>query len=162
MEILEAETKDAAEILALVHLAFADVAAEYGVESLPPLDETLPDLLAEFQTHTILKAVEGRRIVGSVRGTLYRGTCEIGRLVVRPDAQGRGIGIALTREIERRFPRAERFEAFTGHRSGASQRIFSRLGYVPFRVEPVSDSLQLVYLEKPGPAVQVDPRQRRR
>jgi GNAT superfamily N-acetyltransferase len=150
MEILRAEPADAPAILAIVHAAFGPVAAEYGAETLPPLEETLADLLDDFRTHVVLKAVEGGRIVGSVRGVLFRGTCEVGRLVVDPGFQGRGVGKALAAEIERCFADAERFELFTGHRSGPSLHIYAGLGYVPFRIEPVSDELQLVYLEKTG------------
>jgi GNAT superfamily N-acetyltransferase len=149
-----ATTADAEEILALVHAAFAPVAEEYGVATLPPLQETLADLLADFRTHVILKAAEDGRIVGSVRAALFRGTCEVGRLVVDPGSQGHGVGTALARAIEARFPEADRFELFTGHRSGPSLHIYGNLGYVPFRIETVSDSLQLVYMRKPGPGKQ--------
>ncbi len=150
MEILPATAADAEEILAVVHAAFRPVAEEYGVPTLPPLEETLADLLADMRTHIVLKAVEEGRIVGSVRAALFRGTCEVGRLVVLPEMQGRGIGAALARAIETYFADAERFELFTGHRSGAPLHIYRSLGYLPFRVEPVSDRLQLVYLEKAG------------
>lgn len=147
-----AEPADAPEILGLVHRAFAAVAAEYEVPSLPPMEETLPDLLADFHTHTILKATaEDGRIVGSVRGALFHGTCEVSRLVVDPVAQGGGIGSALAREIEARFPDAVRFELFTGHRSGPALHIYGTLGYVPFRIEAVSERLQLIHLQKTGP-----------
>ncbi len=152
MEIELAKPEDAEDILALVHTAFSPVAREYGVGTLPPLEETLPDLLGQFRTHTILKAVDGGRIVGSVRGVMWRGTCEVGRLVVDPAFEGRGFGSALARELEARFPDARRFELFTGHRSGRSLHIYAKLGYLPFRLEAVSETLQLVYLEKPGPA----------
>ena len=153
MEILPAEPQDAEDILELTKLAFAPVAEEYGQPTLPPLEETLDDLRAQFRTHMILKAVDERgRIVGAVRGVMWRGTCEIGRLVVRPECQGRGTGTALAREIERCFPDARRFELFTGQRSGPSLHIYAKLGYAAMRVERVDDRLQLLYLEKPGPA----------
>ena len=88
------------------------------------------------------------RILGSVRGTQRDGTCEVGRLVVLPEAQGRGIGRALTIALEDRFPSAERFELFTGDHEGAALHIYRSLGYVPFRVQPVTGGLRLVYLEK--------------
>jgi GNAT superfamily N-acetyltransferase len=150
MEILQASAEDAPAILAICHAAFRPVADDYGETTLPPLEETLEDLLGDFGTHVILKAVEDGTIVGSVRGALFEGTCEVGRLVVAPGVQGRGVGSALAREIETYFPEAERFELFTGHRSGPSLHIYQGLGYLPFRVEPVTERLQLVFLEKPG------------
>jgi ribosomal protein S18 acetylase RimI-like enzyme len=161
MLISSAEPADAPEILAIVHAAFRPVAEQYGMASLPPLEDTLEDLLAEVRTHVILKAVDDDgRIVGSIRGRVCRGTCEVGRLAVEPGVQGRGIGTALAREIEARFPEVDRFELFTGHLSDAPLRLYRGLGYVPFRVEPVSDTLQLVYLSKPGPGKKGKPARR--
>lgn len=152
VSIETARPDDAEEILRLVHAVFRPVAEEYDMGTLPPLKDTLTDLLAQFRTHVILKAVDEGRIVGSVRGVMWRGTCEVGRLVVDHSMHGQGIGTALATELESHFPDAHRFELFTGHRSGPSLHIYARLGYVPFRIEPVSESLQLVYLEKAGPA----------
>jgi ribosomal protein S18 acetylase RimI-like enzyme len=152
MEITLAIPEDAEAILELQTAAFAPVASEYGQATLPPLEETLPELLGQFRSHTILKAVEDGRIIGSVRGTMWRGTCEIGRLVVDPSHQGRGIGTALAREIESRFPDAELFALFTGHHGGPALHIYATLGYGAVRVERINDDLQFVHLEKRGPA----------
>lgn len=157
MEIVLADPTDAEEILAVVHAAFRPVAEEYGVPTLPPLRETLDDLSADFRTHVVLKAVEDGRIVGSVRGALRDGTCEIGRLAVTPASQGRGIGAALAKAIEAHFPQAVRFELFTGDRRGPSLHIYERLGYRAFRVVAVSETLRLVYLDKDGPAKKGNP-----
>jgi ribosomal protein S18 acetylase RimI-like enzyme len=67
--------------------------------------------------------------VGSVRGRLEGDTCHIGRLVVHPRLQRRGIGARLMREIEGRFPKARRYELFTGHLSEGNLRLYRRLGY---------------------------------
>ena len=70
-----------------------------------------------------LKASVGGRIVGSVRAHVREGTCFVGRLIVHPDFQNRGIGTGLLNELERivltreAFWDAERFELFTGSRS---------------------------------------------
>jgi ribosomal protein S18 acetylase RimI-like enzyme len=152
MEITLATPEDAEAILAVQKAAFAPVAEEYRQATLLPLEETLDDLLGLFRDHTILKAVEDGRVVGSVRGVMRRGTCEIGRLVVDPASQGRGIGRALASEIESRFPDAVLFELFTGHHGGAALHIYGKLGYGAFRVERVDDDLTFVHLRKPGHA----------
>ena len=148
MEIALATREDAEEIVALVRLAFAPVATEYGMDTLPPLNDTPEALVAHLETHVVLKAVEAGRVVGSVRGVMTGGTCEVGRLVVHPEHAGNGIGSELARAIEGHFPDARRFELFTGHNSGPSLHIYRKLGYVPYRTEQVSDTLTLVYLEK--------------
>lgn len=45
-------------------------------------------------------------------------------------------------------PDAARFELFTGSRSLGNLRLYRRLGYEEFRLEPLSDQVELVYLEK--------------
>lgn len=87
-------------------------------------------------------------IVGSVRAQIKEGTCFIGRLLVHPNFQNQGIGTALMREMEKRFPQAERFELFTGHRSEKNLYLYGKLGYRELRREKVNDRLDLVYLEK--------------
>lgn len=148
LRIQTADRADAPEILAVCHAAFASEAERYDDWSLPPLHETVVDLEAAFATHLILKAVEASLIVGSVRGELRQGTCHIARLVVDPAHQGRGIGEALARAIENRFPDATRFEIFTGHRSTAALRLYDKLGYRRFREESLHERLTLVYLAK--------------
>jgi hypothetical protein len=53
-------------------------------------------------------------------------------------------------EIERRFPQAERFRLFTGHRSAKALHIYAELGYRESRTEYVHEDLTLIYLEKPN------------
>ena len=90
------------------------------------------------------------RIVGSVRTLLRNGTCCVGKLIVHPDYQNRGIGTALIKHLEHYHTRAVRFELFTGDRSLRNLYLYTKLGYREFRRERVNDKLGLVYLEKPG------------
>lgn len=103
---------------------------------------------ADLESQLFLKAVAGGEVVGSVRACREGGTCFIGRLVVRPDCQGRGIGTRLMDEIEARCAEAERFELFTGHRSDTALHIYAKRGYAVVRKEPVHARLTLVYLVK--------------
>jgi len=83
-----------------------------------------------------------------VRAREMYGTCHIGRLVVSPPAQGRGIGTRLMQEIEASFPSARRFELFTGSRSEGNLRLYRRLGYLPCREQSTPNGVTLVFLEK--------------
>lgn len=96
----------------------------------------------------LLKAVEGGQIVGSVRALLLDGMCQIGRLMVTPAQQGRGIGTALIRHVEDLFPAAQRFEPFTGSRSEQNIRLYQKLGYALYKTQNLSEQVTLVYLEK--------------
>src|SRR3954453_16667626 len=100
MIIEHAEVADAAEILALQRLAYQSEAQLYQDPTIAPLRQTLADVIAEFDTYVILKAIEDGKIVGSVRAICHDGVCSIGRLMVNPSRQGEGIGTALMRQIE--------------------------------------------------------------
>jgi ribosomal protein S18 acetylase RimI-like enzyme len=141
---------DAEQILKLQHLCYQTEAELYGDWQIPPLTQTLQSLHAEYETHRLLTAYLGSEVVGSVRGRLIDGTCHIGRLIVHPRLQRRGLGTRLMRAIEEDFTAADRYELFTGHLSENNLRLYRRLGYTGFREEVVSPQLRLVYLEKPG------------
>lgn len=139
----------AAAILGLQKRAYESEARLYDDWSLPPLTQTLESLRAEFTHCMVFQAIDGGSLLGSVRAREIDGTCHVGRLIVEPAHQGRGIGTRLLREVEAAFPRARRFELFTGSRSEANIRLYERLGYTRFREQTLSPAVTLVYLEKP-------------
>jgi GNAT superfamily N-acetyltransferase len=148
--ITEAGLADADDILALQKLAFESEARLYADWSLPPLIQTLDELRAEFAEKSVLKATCDGRIVGSVRAGLVGGTCHIGRLIVHPDYQRRGIGTRLMQAIESRYATASRYELYTGGRSVNNIRLYTMLGYRMVRAQTLSPQVTLVSMEKPG------------
>ena len=97
----------------------------------------------------VLTARSGPRLVGSVRARVADGVLHVGRLVVAPDRQGRGIGAALLTAVERvAGPEAHTAALFTGHRSAGNLRLYRQAGYVEQRREPVDELLTLVHLRK--------------
>jgi ribosomal protein S18 acetylase RimI-like enzyme len=149
VNIVQATVADAEAILRLQKLAYQSEARIYNDCNIPPLTQSDAEIEAEFADHVFLKATtDGLIIIGSVRACEQGGTCSIGRLIVHPDHQGRGIGSALMREIESRFAHARRFELFTGHKSERNIRLYRNLGYVTFREEQVTDALRLLFMEK--------------
>jgi GNAT superfamily N-acetyltransferase len=147
MRILLAQLGDAAAILRLQKVAYQTEARLYG-DDIPPLQQTLAELEREFGHFLILKAVGNGEVVGSVRARRDGGTCHLGRLIVKPELQGRGLGTLLMQQIESRCADAARFELFTGDRSLGNLRLYRRLGYTELRREVVRPGLCLVYLEK--------------
>lgn len=143
-----ATVEDAEQILALQKLCFQNEAALYNDSNIPPLTQTLADLQQEFASSRVLKIVLDGKIIGSVRAKLAADTCQIGRLIVHPNYQGRGLGTRLMSTIEREFGTAKRFELFTGSRSMANLRLYARLGYGEVRRVAVSAHLELVFLQK--------------
>ena len=152
VKIVEASREDAEEIMAVQRAAYTIEVKLYGDVSIPPLTETIDELRERFSDRVILKAAEDECIVGSVRGERSGDTCLVGRLCVHPEKQRRGIGEALLREIEKHFPDVARFELFTGDKSAGSLRLYERVGYLQFRTEAADFGVQLVFLDKSGPA----------
>jgi GNAT superfamily N-acetyltransferase len=146
--IQRASAADAPAILALQKLAYQSEARLYDAFDLPPLTQSLDSLRAEFDASRVLAARDGDVLVGSVRAREAHGTCHVGRLVVSPQLQGRGLGTRLMRAIEAEFPRVTCFELFTGSRSEANIRLYERLGYQRSREQTVSPALTLLFLEK--------------
>ena len=139
---------DAERILALQKLAYESEARLYDDWTLPPLTQTLENLAEEFATSRILKAVVAGELAGSVRGREEGGVCHVGRLIVRPDLQGLGVGTALLRHIESGFPAARSFELFTGSRSAANIRLYERLGYCRTHEQVLSPAVTLIFMQK--------------
>jgi GNAT superfamily N-acetyltransferase len=151
--IQRATVDDAAAILALQKRAYESEARLYDDWKLPPLTQSVDSLRAEFETSRVLKALDGvdaggRGLVGSVRARESDGTCHVGRLIVSPELQGRGLGTRLLRAIEAEFPAAARFELFSGSRSEANIRLYERLGYQRSREQVLSAAVTLVFMEK--------------
>ena len=147
--ILKAEYNDLREILDLQYLAYQSEAALFGSQDIPPLKQTIDEVIEEFNTGIILKIVIDNKIIGSVRAKEQNDTVYIGKLMVHPDHRRRGYGSQLLSEIERYFP-DKRYELFKSTRSIDNIRLYQKMGYTIFDRKAVNDQLQFVYLEKQG------------
>ena len=150
MRILKAEMDDLPAILSLQKLAYQSEAELVGDFTIPPLTQTLDGMVDDFNGGTILKAVEEdnpAEVIGSVRGRFLDGTLHIGRLIVHPSYQNRGIGTALLLSIEALYP-AARYELFTSERSERNLYLYSKNGYVEFKRERLNENTSIVFLEK--------------
>jgi hypothetical protein len=66
-KIVKAGDKDAARILDLQKLCFKSEADIYHLPQVPPMWENIHDFRNEFKTHTFLKVLLRKRIIGSLR-----------------------------------------------------------------------------------------------
>jgi ribosomal protein S18 acetylase RimI-like enzyme len=146
-----ARVDEARRILDLQYLCFRSQAAIYDDWAMPPLTQTLGELIQEYDHKKILVARLGDEVIGSVRARMDGKACHIDRLMVHPERQGDGLGERLMREIEADFPEADSFELFTGHRSESNLRLYCRLGYEAYREEVESDRVTLIHMRKPAP-----------
>jgi len=146
--ITDAHPDDAGKIMTVQRRAFTPQGELYDDPTLPPLVETEEAIRGNFKEYTILKAVRNGVIVGAVRGKMKGDVCRIGRLVVEPALQDRGVGRMLMEAIESKFPQARAFELFTGHKSEKTIALYKKLGYEIFREKRESDTLTLVFMRK--------------
>ncbi len=142
--------EDAGEVLTLQRAAYVAEAQLYGDPFLPPLVESLDQIRKVLDSDAVvLKAMDGHRMTGAVRGQFSEQTCLVGRLVVAPDQQGRGIATELMRAIEREVEgRAASLVLFTGHLSEDNLRLYRRLGYSETHRERIAPYLTLVHMRK--------------
>lgn len=146
--VLTTDQSDLPKILELQYLAYQSEAALFDDYNIQPLTETLEELEEEYRRGLVLKMVtEDGKIIGSVRSYSADGTTYIGKLMVHPDFQHRGLGTLLIHKIEEASSDA-RYELFTSTRSVNNIRLYERLGYKKFKEEHATDEIVFVYLEK--------------
>ncbi len=138
---------DVDAVLDVQRAAFAIEAQLYDEPALPPLQESRDQVAADLEKGLGLVAIEGDRLVGSVRVRVDGASLHIARLSVVPDQQGRGLGALLLAQAEK-VAQAEEALLFTGHLSASNLRLYARAGYVEQRRVRLDERVTLVYLRK--------------
>lgn len=133
LDVASATSADAPELLTLGRACWVSEGRIHGSFDIPPLVETLEDVVAglqQWQTWTVRAA---GRLVGSVRGRRDpqdAATWQVGRLMVAPDLQGRGLGRALLAHVEAAAPAdTDTYWINTGRGSERNLRTYRRAGY---------------------------------
>lgn len=148
MDIYKADHKDLDEILRLQYLAYQSEAALFGTDDIPPLKQTLDEVIAEYEKGIILKLVtDDNVIIGSVRAREENKSVYIGKLMVHPDHRHKGYGTRLLTEIEKCFT-CERYELFTSTRSVDNIRLYEKNGYKEYKRGALNNELIFVYMQK--------------
>jgi len=132
VEIRLATRADAGELFTLTRACWLqELWANPGV-LIPALEESFEDAVRGVDEWTTYVAVTGGRIVGSTRGRVTGdGTVwDVGRVMVAPDLQGRGLGRYLLALAEDAAPdHVTSYELWTGARSVENIRMYKRAGY---------------------------------
>jgi GNAT superfamily N-acetyltransferase len=97
---------------------------------------------------TVLKAVDGERLLGAIRGIVTGDTCLIRVLAVAPEAQGRGLGARLLQAIEDAHPQVERFELTTNMIMVGNVRFYLRHGYEVVEQMQHAPTIRLAFMRK--------------
>ena len=151
--VSRATAADAAELLVLQRCCWVEEALANETLDIPALHESLDDVRSWIATWSTWCVRLDGRLIGAVRGHQDGAAWEIGRLMVAPDLNGRGIARWLLGHIERQAPQSTtRFGLFTGRLSERNRRMYGRAGYVPAEPPPGTSAEQLeiaIYLAKP-------------
>lgn len=147
-EIIQACRNDLIDILALQQKAFYTVAEQINKFDIPPLLQTYQDICSENKETLILKYVSNNKIIGSVRGHIDENNiCHIGKLIVHPNHQNKGIGKALMYEIEKHFILCDKYTLFTGIETPNTLHLYSKIGYSIVDRKEV-DYISMIVMEK--------------
>jgi len=148
MRIGLATIQDVPELLELQHQTFGPQCIELGWEDAPPMTESLEQAYEDFAQYMTLKVQNDEgRIIGSIRGNVTEGSLYMGRLMVLPEYQRRGIGKQLFGEIQRLLVH-NRAWLCTCKQVPAPYEFYLREGFRPFKNEIVGPGLTWVYMEK--------------
>lgn len=149
MKITRAVRADLAAILQLQYLAYRSEAELLNDFSIPPLQETLEEMSAQYDRGDIFLKMEtgGGLILGSVRGHRTEDTLFIGKLMVHPGWRRKGLGSRLLKHIQTLFPDC-RCELFTSTKSKQNIELYRRSGFHIFQEKEIKPGLTFLYLEK--------------
>lgn len=150
IKILKATINDLTEILKLQKTAFLSEAELYNDYDIEPLTQSFDSIATDFKNYTFLKAEYKNRIVGSVKAREAGEFCWIGRLIVAPEFQNRGIGRKLMTHIEKEFPGTKAYLLCTGYKSIRNIKLYESLGYRKSEVffDERNNNLKLVKMIK--------------
>ena len=145
--IQKAVISDLLDILELQKIAFRPIANLLGDNEIQPMVHTYDELLQEFNGGIILKYVQDCQIVGSVRAYVDDdNVCHIGKLIVHPAYQSKGIGKALMVEIEKKFITCSKYHLFTGEITPNTLYLYTKLGYK--EIARTCDRACMIIMEK--------------
>lgn len=141
---------NAGELLTLRRAAFVTEAQTYGDPNIPPLTQTLDELIEDIAREDVvtLGAWLGHRLVGSVRVQLEDGKATLGRLAVAPDLQGEGIGTQMMWAVLPHLPEeTTEIWVFTGKDSKQNIAMYQKNGY-EHQHDQIAGDLTYAYLRK--------------
>ena len=130
LDLAPATRADAGELFTLTRACWIQEQwANPGV-TIPALGESLDDLVNSLDAWTTWVARAGGRLVGSCRGRAEGEVWDVGRVMVAPDLQGRGLGRYLLDLVEQAAPaEVTSYQLFTGAGSVDNIRMYKKAGY---------------------------------
>lgn len=136
--VRRATVEDAAAMLELQQIAFAEEGRRSGTREIPPLQEQVGSIVQHVREHVALVAVQRNMLVGTVRGVRADDGYVVRALTVHPTRQGEGIGSMLLCALEAALPKPTRVDLTTNTLMQGNVPFYERHGYeVRSRTEPI-------------------------
>ena len=149
--IVPAVRGDAGELLTLQRACWVQEALANDMLDIPALHESLADVEASLDDWAYFVVRSAGRLVGAVRGRLEGDHWDIGRVMVAPDLQGRGLGRALLEHIQGVAPaEASSYVLFTGANSSDNQRMYKKAGFSLRKDLPAPPGAVILTKRAPG------------
>jgi len=148
MEIRKATRQDLPTILGIQKQAFLSEAERYNDFSIPPLNQTIEELELEFLEKNIFVGIIDNEIIASIRIYSKDAIGYLGKLIVMPKHQNKGIGRMLMNFAEKELKETKKIELFTGEKSEKNIHLYKSLGYNIISLIKETENVNLVLMEK--------------
>jgi predicted GNAT family N-acyltransferase len=148
MTVERAQPGDMQEILDLQKRAYMSEAEINNDFSIPPLTQTIEEMYEDYRNQTIIKVVDDGKIIASARAFMKEGVCHIGRVIVEPSMQNRGIGKVVLAAIEECFSDCTKYALFTGKKSARNLHFYAKAGYRIVGEDFLGPNVCIVNMEK--------------
>jgi ribosomal protein S18 acetylase RimI-like enzyme len=136
----------AEQILSVQRASYQIEAALINYPDLPPLRETIADLMSAPETFLVYR--DDKQIVAALSYKFKAGVLDIGRLIVSPSHFRRGIARQLLEAVERVELNVQRLMVSTAAANVPAITLYKKAGFQIFERRILPDGLALVQLEK--------------
>lgn len=104
VSLRRASVHDAGQLLVLQRCCWSQVAIQNNSLQVPALHESLEEVLAWIEDWQVLVAEQEHRLIAAARGRKRGSKWEVGRIMVAPDCEGRGLGRWILAQCEQLAP----------------------------------------------------------
>lgn len=146
-EIIKIDIKDryiAEQILKLQLESYKTEAKIINFYDIPPLNETLEDLINSEETFYIFK--EKKKTLGVISFKIDNNILDIYKLFVSPNVFNKGIGSKLLSFIKVNFKDLDYIKVQTAHKNYPAIHFYEKQGFKIVKQNPINDSLEIVLL----------------
>ena len=137
---------ETAELLALQKAAYTVEAELIGSSEIPPLKDTLRDLMRCGET--FYGCFEKGRLVGAISYKCEGRVLDVHRLVVHPDHFCKGIGRSLVLYLENAERTAGKIVVSTGTKNYPAKKLYLGLGFREAAEAEVAPAVHISFFEK--------------